>query len=76
MGASWPGCKAICSDDTAFAGHRTMPSVMGIGNAAGLAAAMAAKAGCELAQVDVAEMQRQLREQDYPGLADYFPQAE
>ena len=66
------GCKAIYSDDTAFAAFRTMPSVMSIGNAAGIAAAEAATANIDLRAMDVRNIQAHLIEKDYPETADLF----
>jgi len=62
------GCKAICSDEVAFASHRTMPSVMGIGNAAGIAAAIAAKEESDLRTLDARKIQEIIR-QEYPDCA-------
>lgn len=59
------GCKAIYSDVVAFAAHRTMPSVMGIGNAAGVAAAIAAREGTDLRMLDPSRIQNIIRS-DYP----------
>lgn len=66
------GCKAICSDDTAFAAFRTMPSVMSIGNAAGLAAALAVREQEDLRSLDVKKIQAILKQVDYPETAALF----
>jgi len=59
------GCKAVYSDVVAFAAHRTMPSVMGIGNAAGVAAAIASRTGTDLRMLDPKQIQNILKD-DYP----------
>jgi len=66
------GCRGICSDDAAFAAFRTMPTVMGIGHAAGLAAAMAARSGADLRAMELAPLRRHLAGQDYPDCAELF----
>jgi ribulose 1,5-bisphosphate synthetase/thiazole synthase len=55
--------RAISCSVEAFASLRTTPSCMAIGQAAGVAAALAARAGTTLAQVDVGSLQAALREQ-------------
>ncbi|MBR0186395.1 MAG: FAD-dependent oxidoreductase [Synergistaceae bacterium] len=55
------GCKAICADNKAFAALRTMPSVMGIGNAAGIAASIAAKDNEDLRTLKAVKIQEQIR---------------
>lgn len=65
------GCKAVYSDVVAFAAHRTMPSVMGIGNAAGVAAAIAAREGTDLRMLDPRKIQEIIKG-DYPDCADKF----
>ncbi|MCD8053457.1 MAG: FAD-dependent oxidoreductase [Lachnospiraceae bacterium] len=65
------GCKALCSDEIAFAAHRTMPSVMGVGNAAGVAAALAARESLDLRTLDVRRVQEILRP-EYPDCQELF----
>ena len=65
------GCKAVYSDVVAFAAHRTMPSVMGIGNAAGVAAAIAAREGTDLRMLDHRQIQDIIRA-DYPDCSGKF----
>lgn len=65
------GCKAVYSDVVAFAAHRTMPSVMGIGNAAGVAAAIAAREGTDLRMLDPRQIQDIIRA-DYPDCSGKF----
>lgn len=57
------GCKAISSDDTAFAAHRVISTVSGIGYAAGLAAAKSN--GADVRNPDIASLKETLRAQ-YP----------
>jgi 2-polyprenyl-6-methoxyphenol hydroxylase-like FAD-dependent oxidoreductase len=64
--------KCICADDVAFAALRTMPCIMGIGNASGIAAALAVRDHVDVRNVDVKEMRRMLRETDFPDSAEYF----
>lgn len=57
--------KCICSEEKAFAAIRVMPIVMNIGQSAGVAIALASKAGKELSQVQPGELRRCL--QKYEG---------
>ena len=50
--------RSICGSSEAAASYRVMPCCIALGQAAGTAAAMGVKAGCEAADVDI----RQLRE--------------
>lgn len=63
------GCRAISSDDTAFAAFRTMPTVMGIGLASGIAAAIAARDRIDMRTMDISLVQDELRE-EYPDCAE------
>lgn len=66
------GGKCIDADDTAFAALRTMPCIMGIGNAAGLAAAVAVQDRADIRNIDVKKVRKILREVDFPDSVEYF----
>ena len=52
--------RCVSADSTAAGAIRVMPPCMGMGQAAGTAAAMAAAAGCAAAKIDVRALQRTL----------------
>jgi hypothetical protein len=52
----------LSASHVAFGSVRMEPTLMLLGHAAGLAAALAARAGCAVQDVDVVELQRRLRE--------------
>lgn len=54
--------RAISADRKAFASMRVQASCMGTGQAAGVAAAMAAKADCSVKNVDIVTLVQKLRE--------------
>ena len=54
--------RAISADRKAFASMRVQASCMGTGQAAGVAAAMAARAGCSVKNVDIVTLVQKLRE--------------
>ena len=66
------GGKNVYADDMAFGAMRTMPTVMGIGNAAGLAAAAAARGNHDLRTMSIEPVQETLRKVDYPDSAERF----
>ena len=66
------GGKNVYADDMAFGAMRTMPTVMGIGNAAGLAAAVAARGNHDLRTMSIEPVQETLRKVDYPDSAERF----
>jgi len=68
--------KCVYADDIAFAAFRTMGSVMSIGNAAGLAAAIAANDNVDVKNIDLRKIRKILREVDYPDIADRFKDPE
>ena len=53
--------RSFSADHVALASARVMATCMSMGQAAGTAAAMAARAGCNTRQVDVAQLQANLR---------------
>ena len=54
--------RAISADRKAFASMRVQASCMGTGQAAGVAAAMAARVGCSVKNVDIVTLVQKLRE--------------
>ena len=54
--------RAISADRKAFASMRVQASCMGTGQAAGVAAAMCAKGGCGVKDVDIEALVKKLRE--------------
>ncbi len=53
--------KTVSCESQAMGGIRCMPSAMAMGQAAGLAAALAVKGGTRVEKIDVAELQKALR---------------
>ena len=64
--------KCICADDIAFAALRVMPCIMGIGNAAGIAAALAVRDHVDVRNIDISKVRKILREVDFPDSPEYF----
>ena len=55
--------RAISSEQPPYESHRAMVPIMAIGQAAGVAAALAAEAGIEVRQLEVTALQRGLIKQ-------------
>ena len=66
------GGKNIYADDVAFAAMRTMPSVMGVGSAAGNAAAMAAETGADLREIELTRLRKHIQNVDFPDSKEHF----
>ena len=55
--------RAICADHTAISSARVMPTCMALGQAGGVAAALAARAGVSMADVPIDTLHALLKEQ-------------
>ena len=55
--------RSICGSSEAAASYRVMPCCIALGQAAGTAAALGIKAGCEAADVDIPTLRATLIEQ-------------
>ena len=54
--------RCVSADSTAAGAIRVMPPCMGMGQAAGIAAALAVKSGCTVRKVDVNNVKKVLKE--------------
>ena len=52
--------RSICGSSEAAASYRVMPCCIALGEAAGTAAALGLKAGCEAADVDIPTLREKL----------------
>ncbi len=64
------GSRCLSADREASASIRVMGSIMGVGQAAGLAASMCRRAGCAVDRVNVRELRKKLTEWGAVGLGD------